>query len=53
MPISFGLFTLGLAKLGHEIYTAGGVAETSVFLVLASFQMAALGLLADMIDKRL
>ncbi|MGA1198236.1 MAG: glycosyltransferase family 2 protein [Candidatus Latescibacterota bacterium] len=53
MPISFTLFNLGIVKLAHEIYTAGGVAETSIFLVLASFQMAALGLLADMIDKRL
>jgi glycosyltransferase involved in cell wall biosynthesis len=53
MPISFILFTMGIGKLAHELYTAGGVAETSVFLVLASFQMAALGLLADMIDKRL
>ncbi|MBT4139419.1 MAG: glycosyltransferase family 2 protein [Candidatus Latescibacteria bacterium] len=53
MPISFILFSMGIAKLAHEIYTAGGLAETSVFLILASFQMAALGLLADMIDKRL
>jgi len=53
MPLSFSLFTMGVAKLAHEIITSGGVAETSVFLILASFQMAALGLLADMIDKRL
>ena len=53
MPISFVLFSMGIVKLAHEIYTAGGVAETSIFLILASFQMAALGLLADMIDKRL
>lgn len=53
MPLSFMLFTLGAGKMVHEVVTAGGLAETSIFLILASFQMAALGLLADMIDKRL
>ncbi len=53
MPISFLLFSLGMGKMIYELITAGGLAETSVFLILAAFQMAALGLLADMIDKRL
>jgi len=53
MPLSFMLFSLGSGKMVHEVVTAGGLAETSIFLILASFQMAALGLLADMIDKRL
>lgn len=53
MPLSFILFSMGIAKMAHEVITAGGLAETSIFLILASFQMAALGLLADMIDKRI
>ena len=53
MPIGFTLFGLGMIKLVHEIITAGGLAETSVLLLLAAFQTVALGLLADMIDKRL
>ena len=53
MPAGFALLLLGLAKLTHEIITGGGLAETSVLLILAAFQTVALGLLADMIDKRL
>lgn len=53
MPIGFTLFVLGMGKLAYEIITGGGLAETSVLLLLASFQTVALGLLADMIDKRL
>ncbi len=53
MPAGFVLFILGLAKLAHEVATGGGLAETSVLLILTAFQTVALGLLADMIDKRL
>ncbi|MDA0747639.1 MAG: glycosyltransferase family 2 protein [bacterium] len=53
MPAGFILLVLGLAKMTHEIITGGGLAETSVLLILAAFQTVALGLLADMIDKRL
>ena len=53
MPAGFALLLLGLAKMAHEIAIGGGLAETSVLLLLAAFQTVALGLLADMIDKRL
>ena len=53
MPVGFILFVLGLSKMGHEIATGGGLAETSILLILTAFQTVALGLLADMIDKRL
>ena len=53
MPVGFTLLMLGLAKMTHEIITAGGLAETSVLLILAAFQTVALGLLADMIEKRI
>ena len=53
MPAGFALFAMGIAKLIHEIVTGGGIAETSVLLLLAAFQTVALGLLADMIDTRL
>ncbi len=53
MPVGFTLLLLGLAKMAYEIVTGGGLAETSVLLILAAFQTVALGLLADMIDKRL
>lgn len=53
MPLSFVLLTLGIGKMIYEIITAGGLAETSVLLILAAFQTFTLGLLADMIDKRI
>ena len=53
LPIATFLFTLGAGRLAYEVITAGGLAQSSVLLILASFQMFALGLLADMIDKRL
>jgi hypothetical protein len=53
MPVGFLLLAAGLAKLAHEIALSGGIAETSVLLILAAFQTVALGLVADMIDKRL
>ncbi|MEE2753847.1 MAG: glycosyltransferase family 2 protein [Candidatus Latescibacterota bacterium] len=53
MPIGTVLGTLGMAKLAHEIIVTGGLAETSVLLLLASFQTIALGLIADMINKRI
>ena len=53
MPAGFLLLLLGMGKMAHEIITGGGVAETSVLLILGAFQTVALGLLADMIDKRL
>jgi len=53
LPAGFVLGMLGLGKMAHEIFVGGGLAETSVLLVLAAFQTVALGLLADMIDKRL
>ena len=53
LPIATFLFTLGAGRLAYEVITAGGLAQSSVLLILASFQMFAIGLLADMIDKRL
>jgi len=53
LPAGFIVFLLGVAKLAHEIAIGGGLAETSVLLLLGAFQTVALGLLADMIDKRL
>ena len=53
LPAGFVLGMLGLGKMAHEILIGGGLAETSVLLILAAFQTVALGLLADMIDKRL
>jgi len=53
MPLGAGLGTLGMGKLAHEIIVTGGLAETSVLLLLGSFQTIALGLIADMINKRI
>ncbi len=53
MPVGFTLFVLGMVKMTHEIWVGGGLAETSVLLFLGGFQTIALGLLADMIDKRI
>lgn len=53
MPLSAGLFTTGIAKMGHEIIYTGGLAEASIFLLLGSCQTVALGLIADMINKRI
>lgn len=53
LPIATFLFALGAGRLAYEIITAGGLAQSSVLLILAGFQMFAIGLLADMIDKRL
>lgn len=53
MPAGSILLIAGLAKMAHEITISGGLAETSVLLILAAFQTVALGLIADMIDKRL
>jgi len=53
MPIGAVLGTLGMGKLAHEIIVTGGLAETSVLLLLGSFQTIALGLIADMINKRI
>jgi glycosyltransferase involved in cell wall biosynthesis len=53
MPIGAVLGTVGMGKLAHEIIVTGGLAETSVLLLLGSFQTIALGLIADMINKRI
>ncbi len=53
MPLSAALFTSGVAKMGHEIIYTGGLAETSIFLLLGSCQTVALGLIADMINKKI
>lgn len=52
MPLGATLFSAGAFKLAHEILVGGGLAEASVFLMLGSCQMVALGLIADMINKR-
>ena len=52
MPLSAALFTSGIAKMTHEIVVGGGLAEASIFLMLGSCQTVALGLIADMISKR-
>ena len=53
MPAGMFLFLAGLGKMAYEVVTAGGVAEMSILLILAAFQTVAIGMLADMIDKRL
>ena len=53
MPLSAALFTSGIAKMGHEIIYTGGLAEASIFLLLGSCQTVALGLIADMINKKI
>ena len=53
MPLGIILGTLGMGKLAHEIIVTGGLAETSVLLLLGAFQTIALGLIADMINKRI
>ena len=52
MPIGATLFSAGTVKMAHEIVVGGGLAEASVFLLLGSCQTVALGLIADMINKR-
>lgn len=53
MPIGFLLMILGLGKMVYEISVGGGLAETSVILFLTAFQTVGLGLIADMLNKRL
>jgi glycosyltransferase involved in cell wall biosynthesis len=53
MPIGFTLATAGVARAGYEVAIGGGLAEMSVLLLLSGFQTVALGLIADMINKRL
>ncbi len=53
MPLGAVMGTLGMGKLAHEIIVTGGLAETSVLLLLGAFQTVALGLIADMINKRI
>jgi glycosyltransferase involved in cell wall biosynthesis len=52
MPLGATLFSAGAFKMAHEIVVGGGLAEASVFLMLGSCQTVALGLIADMINKR-
>lgn len=52
MPLGATLFSAGAFKMAHEIVVSGGLAEASVFLMLGSCQTVALGLIADMINKR-
>jgi len=52
MPLSLGLMGVGLALLLYRAFFSGGLAVTIVVIFLAALQMAAVGLLADMIDKR-
>lgn len=53
MPIGLFLLTAGFGKMVYEIAIGGGLAETSVLLLLSAFQTVGLGLIADMVNKRL
>jgi len=51
-PIAFFLFLIGIADLIYIVLTQNNVSELSILLILASFQIGFLGLLADLIVKR-
>ena len=52
IPLSLGLLLLGIISLIYRTVAGGGLAVTTMVIFLAALQMAAVGLLADMIDKR-
>jgi glycosyltransferase involved in cell wall biosynthesis len=54
IPISFVLFLISIIILGYSYFALPKVLDTTVILLfISSIQMLALGMIADMIDKRL
>ncbi len=52
VPAGTSLLVAGLALLVHRLIAGGGGMVTTVVLLMAGLQLLALGLLADLIDKR-
>ena len=52
LPLGFVLLVLGSAKLGYDIVDKDGrVASNTLLIFFASFQVFAIGLLADLIGR--
>ena len=52
MPVGLTLITLGLAKLGFDLFDkAGRVGTNTLLLFFAAFQVIAIGLLADLVVR--
>jgi glycosyltransferase involved in cell wall biosynthesis len=53
LPVSVTLFIIGFLLLAYRIFIARVFTTTITLLFIASFQILAIGMLADLIDKRL
>jgi len=53
VPMSAFLFLLGCLLLSYRIFIAKAFGVTTVALFISSFQILAIGMLADLIDKRM
>lgn len=53
IPISIFLLFSGLALLGHDLFVVQNIGDKTVLLLLSSIQVAIIGMLADLIDKRM
>jgi len=53
MPLSFLFFIVGLILLMYRIFVAEAFVTTITLLFMAAFQLFIVGLLADLIDKRM
>jgi glycosyltransferase involved in cell wall biosynthesis len=53
MPLSFLFFIVGLILLMYRIFIAEAFVTTITLLFMAAFQLFIVGLLADLIDKRM
>jgi glycosyltransferase involved in cell wall biosynthesis len=53
MPISFVIFLLGLALLAYDIFVIQNIGDKTVFVLSIAFLTGMLGMLADLIVKRI
>jgi len=53
LPISGGLFFIGLIFLMYRIFIAKAFITVIIILFVSAFQILAIGMLADLIDKRM
>ncbi len=53
IPLSLALLVTGVGLLFYRAFVSTGLTVTIVVIFLAALQLAAVGLLADMIDKRI
>ncbi len=53
LPMSLSLFLIGVVLLLYRIFIAKALITTIIVLFIASFQILAIGMLADLIDKRM